>query len=66
MKRIIRILCYCAIGFSVVFLNSLIFAQELTVDSRTEITKIPIVRIIDWKGETPIVNGEDGWQVRRI
>ena len=66
MKRVIRVLGYWAIIFSLLFLSSITLAQEGTIESTTEIAQIPAVRIIDWKGETPTVNGLDGWQEQAL
>ena len=66
MRRIIGLLGYCVIGFSILFLSSIVFAQGRTVESTTENPRIPAARIIDWKGETPIVNGNEGWQEQAL
>jgi hypothetical protein len=57
MKALLR---YCVIAFAALLLSSYAFAGE--VQLKGEIAKIPSARILDWKGLTPTVNLEEGWQ----
>ena len=66
MRRVIRFLGYCVIGFIVVILSSYAFAQEKPVELTTVIAKIPTARIIDWEGEIPTVDGQPGWQEQAL
>jgi hypothetical protein len=64
MKSVVALLRYCVIVFSVVFLSSYAFAEQVQLEG--VVARIPSARILDWEGLVVQVNGEDGWQEQAL